>query len=199
MLTGLLRDLRYAARRLGATPAFTAAAVLTIALGVGLNAGVFSVWNGIFLSDLPVPAPDELLDIYTTVDGIDGRNEKGRINPRFTTSEYELFRDGSETLSGLLGYSVAWPIVLGGEATREIMGRYVTCNYFDVLGQPPEIGRALTSSDCQPGATPVVVLSHDFWTKAFGTDPSIVGRTISLNGRPITVAGIAAEDAYQPG
>src|SRR5690606_33938279 len=107
--------------------------------------------------------------------------------------------DGAETLHGLLGYYLAWPIVRGGEVTREIMRRYITCHYLAVLLKAPAISRALTYSDWQPGATRVVVLSYDVRRNAIGSDPAIVGRTIALNGRPITVAGIAAADAYQPG
>lgn len=191
-------DLRYALRRLTASPGFTLAAVATIALGVGVNAGAFSILNGIFYRGLPVPASAELVDIFETVDGLPGRNEKGRVNPRVTTSEYQAYRDGSRTLSGLAGYSVAWPAALAGDEPREIVGRYVTCDYFDVLRQPPALGRGLTPGDCARGAAPVVLLSHDFWTAALGADPAVVGSTLTLNRARVTVAGIAAKDAFQP-
>jgi predicted permease len=191
-------DLAYAARRMKASPAFTAAAVLTIALGVGLNVGAFSLLNSVLFGALPVPAADEIVDVRETVDGLDGRNEKGMINRRFTTAEYLALRDGSETLSGLLGYSVEWAVWLRGQPARQISGRYVTCNYFDVLRQPPVVGRGLLADDCRSGAAPVVVLGHRLWTTAFAGDPAVVGRTVTLNRAQVTVVGVAAEDVYQP-
>ena len=190
-------DIRYAARRLSASPGFTVAAVLTIAVGVGLNTGSFSVLNGIVLRDLPVPAADELVLVYQSVD-VPARNEKGAPNPHFTTAEFETYRERSETLVGLMGYSLPWPVVLGGDEPREITGRYVTCGYFDVLRQPPALGRALTADDCSRGAPPVVVLSHAFWSASYAADPSLVGREILMNSQPFTVVGIAAADAYEP-
>jgi len=198
MLTSFSGDLRHAVRRLGASPGFTLTTLVTIAIGVGLNTGVFSVVNGIFFSSLPVPGGDELVDMYETVEGVAGRTEKSRVNPWFTTSEYETLRERTATLTGLLGYSIAWPVVLGEGASRAAIGRYITCNYFDVLRQPPAVGRTLTASDCAAGADPVVVLSHEEWSRQFAADPAIVGTTITLNGRPVTVAGVASADAYQP-
>jgi predicted permease len=194
----ILSDIRYAARRLSTSPGFTVAAVLTIALGVGLNTGAFSILNGLVLRDLPVPAAEDLVLLHQSTD-VAGRNEKGSTNPRFTTSEFETYRERSEILDGLMGYSLPWPAALGGEAPRQITGRYVTCGYFEVLRQPPALGRALTAEDCSPGAAPVVVLSHAFWSVSYSADPSLVGRTVRMNDQPFTVVGIAAADAYEPG
>jgi putative ABC transport system permease protein len=192
---GIFGDIRYGIRRLSGSPGFTVAAVLTIALGVGLNAGAFSILNGLVLRDLPVPGGDALVVAYQSV----GRSEKGAPDPRFTTAELETYRDRSETLVGLMGYSLPWPAALGGATPREILGRYVTCSYFDVLRQPPAAGRALTAQDCEPGAAPVVVLSHAFWSASYAADPSLVGSSILMNGQSFTVAGIAAADAHEPG
>ena len=194
-LSSLWTDLRYAARRLTASPGFTAAAILTIALGIGLNAGVYSILNSILFSELPVPAADELVDILETVDGVPGRNP---TNTAATTSEYVTFRDQVETLAGLAGYSEIRRVFHAGTESREIPMRYVTCNYFDVLRQPPVLGRGLVASDCDPGAAPVAVLDHYYWTRNFAADPSIIGRTIQLNRQPVTVVGISAEDVFRP-
>ena len=196
---GLWSDLRYAARRLTSSPRFTLAAILTLSLGVGLNTGAFSVLNGAVLRDLPVPGGEALISAHQVVGGIPGRNERGRANPRFTTAEFETYRDRSRTLASLMGYSLPWPATLGGTEPREIDGRYVTCNYFDVLRQPPAVGRALTAEDCGRGAAPVVVLSHAFWLQRYAADPSVVGRSITMNGQTFTVVGIAAADAHEPG
>ena len=186
---GVVGDIRYAARRLWRSPGFSLAAILTMALGVGLNTGTFSILNGVVLRDLPVPESAALVIAYQSVDGVPGRNEKGQQNPRFTTAEFEAYRDRSETLVGVMGYSLPWPAALGGAAPRQITGRYVTCGYFDVLRQPPAVGRALTAEDCGRGAAPVVVLSHAFWSSSYGADPSIVGRAISMNDQSFTVVG----------
>jgi predicted permease len=149
--------------------------------------------------DLPVPASEALVSAYQSVDGISTRNERGRQNPRFTTAEFNTYRERSQTLIGVMGYSLPWPARLGGSAPREIMGRYVTCGYFDVLRQPPAAGRALTADDCQAGVAPVVVLSHAFWSESYAGDPSIVGQSITMNAQSLTVVGVAAADAYEPG
>jgi len=198
LLESWFLDVGYAVRRVRASPGFTAAAVLTVALGVGLNAGAFSILNTVLFSALPVPAADELVDIYEVVDGVDGRNEKGRLNRRFTTTEYRTFRDGAETLAGLIGYSTEWTVWLRGETSRQIVGRYVSCNYFEVLRQPAAIGRGLLPDDCRSGALPVVVLGQGVWRTTFAADPAIVGRTVTLNRAQVTVVGVATDDVYQP-
>ncbi|MGD8340994.1 MAG: ABC transporter permease, partial [Gammaproteobacteria bacterium] len=195
ILSGLGSDIRYAARRLTASQGFTTAAVLTIALGIGLNTGVFSILDGIFYSEVPAPAAHELVDILETVDGVPDRNP---TDSKATTSDYVTFRDQTETLAGLAGYSEVRRVFHAGTEPREIAMRYVTCNYFDVLQQPPALGRGLVSSDCDPGAAPVAVLDHYFWTRYLAADPSIIGRTIQLNRQSVTVVGISAEEVFRP-
>ncbi len=197
-LESWLLDIGYAVRRMRASPGFTAAAVLTVALGVGLNAGAFSILNAVLFSALPVPAAGELVDLYEVVDGLDGRNEKGWLNRRVTTSEYRTFRDDAKTLTGLIGYSTEWTVWLRGERSRQIVGRYVSCNYFEVLRQPAAIGRGLLPDDCRSGAPPVVVLGHGLWRTTFAGDPAVVGRTVTLNRAQVTVVGVAPPDVYQP-
>jgi predicted permease len=115
----------------------------------------------------------------------------------FSTSEYFAYRDGARTLSGLAAYGNArGEATLGGDAPRKILGQLVSCNYFDVLQQPPAQGRAFAAHDCEAGAALVVVLSHELWRAAFASDPRIVGRTIQLNRQQVTVAGVAAEGTY---
>ena len=189
MLSHLISDLRYAARRLAAAPGFTAAAVITIALGVGINTGIFSVLNGIALRDLPAPDADELVSIQLS------RQTAGFAGTlrRFSTSEYREYRDGTETLSGILAYSAITTVTLGGDAPQEITGTLVSCNYFEVLRYTPVLGPGLANDCDADGATPTVVLSHDLWTTAFGADPRIVGREVLLNRQAFVVAGVAPE------
>jgi predicted permease len=187
MLPHIFGDLRYAARRLSATPGFTAAAVITIALGVGINTGLFSVLNGIVLRDLPAPDAGELVSIHQTwTRGFVGVH-------RFTAEEYRAYRDGTETLSGILAYSGGTTVTLGGEAPREIAGTLVSCNYFEVLRYPAALGRGFANDCDAEGAVPTVVLGHELWTTAFGGDAGIVGREVQLNRQTFIVVGVAPQ------
>jgi predicted permease len=191
MLRHLANDLRYAARRLSASPGFTLAAVATIAIGVGINTGIFSVLNGVAFRNLPVPESDEIVGIGQTIEGIERRVFGATI--MFSTAEYRAYRDSAQTLSGLVGFSTEYRVTLGGESPTRIGGALVTCNYFEVLREPLAFGPGLGTDDCEPGAAPTVVLGHDLWMTAFGADPAIVGREVSLNRQGFTVVGVAAE------
>jgi putative ABC transport system permease protein len=195
MLMHLLSDLRYAARRLSGSPGFTAAAVATIAIGVGINTGIFSVLNGFALRDLPVPAAGELVSIYQRIEGI-GRNVHG-ARSMFSAAEYETYRDASETLSGLVAFSSPRRVTLGGDVPQELHGTLVSCNYFDVLRRPLARGPGFGPNDCaRGGAAPTVVLGHDLWSTVFAADPDIVGRAIVLNRQTFTVVGVASEGMH---
>jgi predicted permease len=185
MLAHIFADLRYAARRLAGSPGFTAAAVVTIALGVGINTGLFSVLNGIALRDLPAPDAGELVSIHQA------RGPGAWV--RFTAEEYRVYRDGTETLSGILAYSDGTTVTLGGAAPQEITGTLVSCNYFEVLRYRAALGRGFANECDAEGAVPTVVLGHDLWTTAFAADAGIVGREVQLNRRAFVVAGVAPE------
>jgi predicted permease len=186
-------DIAYAARSLRRSPGFAAAAIATIALGVGVNAGIFTVLNGLLFRDLPVPDAGELVTIAQAVEGVPGR---GAFIGSVSTAEYLAYRDEARTLAGLIAHSDPTRTTLGGESPQEILGALVTCNWFEVLQQPPLLGRALTQRDCEAGAEPVVVLGHELWTTAFAGDPNVVGRTIELNRQLFGVVGVAAADTY---
>jgi predicted permease len=192
VLRYLANDLRYAARRLAASPGFTMAAVATIAIGVGINTGIFTVLNGVALRALPVPEAGEIVGLGQTIDGVERRMYGAEI--MFSTSEYRVYRDNAATLAGLAGYSTEYRVTLGGEAPQSIGGALVTCNYFDVLREPLALGAGFRSDDCESaGAEPTVVLGHDLWTTAFSADRGIVGREVVLNRQSFTVVGIARE------
>jgi putative ABC transport system permease protein len=202
MLVNFLNDVRYATRRLLAKPAFTAAAVLTIALGIGLNVASFSVINGLLLRDLPVPEGHELVDIQRISNVVAG----GFPNPLFSVEEYEALNDRSETMSGIVAHGSGRRAVLPGDNQRDVFGTIVSCNYFDVLRQPPAHGRAFTEDDCEPGAPPVVILGRGLWETAFGADSEVVGQSVVLatespagwESRAFTVVGIASGDMFSP-
>jgi predicted permease len=194
MFSSLWSDLRYAARGLRHNPGFTAVAVLAIALGIGVNTGIFSVLNGIALRPLPAGEPSELVSVYQNVRGAHRNVSRGE-NTMFSTREYENYREHNQTLSGLMAYSNSppWTVTLGGASPREIDGEIVSCNYFEVLRQRPAVGLGFTAENCDArGAAAAVVLSHDLWTSAFASDTSIVGQSVKLNRHIFRVAGIAA-------
>jgi predicted permease len=194
MLSHFFGDLRYAARRLAAAPGFTAAAAFTIALGVGINTGIFSVFNGLALRDLPAPDADELVSVHQIIDlstlrGVE-RSWSGPPN-QFSTAEYRAYRDGARTLSGLVAYSRIYTVTLGGDTPQEVGGTLVTCNYFDVLRQVPDLGAGFAIDCDADGTAPSVVLGHELWTNTFGADPAVIGREILLNRQSFTVVGVA--------
>ena len=193
MLSSLSQDVRYVLRTLRRGPGFAAAAIAPIALGIGINTGVFSVLNNVMYRPLPAPEPNELLNIYQDFRGVQKRSVHG-ARSMFSVPEYRAYRDGSRTLSGVTAYTKPWTVTLGGRFPQEIEGVLVACNYFDVLRLRPAIGTGFTSANCDvPNAPPSVVLSHALWTRAFAADPDIVHKTITVNGLDVAVVGIAPE------
>jgi predicted permease len=170
------------------------AAIATIALGVGMNAGIFTVLNGVLFRDLPVPQAHELVSIQQGVEGVDLTARTGVGTS--SVADYEAYRQRAQTLSGLVAHSNPNETTLGGAAPTEVMGVLVSCNYFAVLQQPPALGRALAPADCRGGADPVVVLGSALWRTTFAADDAIIGRSIELNRQSFTVIGVAAEGTY---
>ena len=188
------QDVRYGLRTLRKHTLFTVVAVVTLALGIGINTGIFTVLNGVLFRDLPAPGAHELVSISQTVDG--GRPIAMSGFDTFTISEYYIYRDRAQTLSGVLVHSDPRETTLGGDVPQEVFGAIVSCNYFTVLQKPPVFGRALIEQDCEPGAPPVVVLGHGVWTTTFASDATILGRSIELDRHQFTVVGVAAEGTY---
>src|SRR6266446_5123136 len=173
----LAQDLRYALRILRKSPGFTAAAVLSLALGIGINTAVFSLINAVLLKALPVKNPEQLVVF----------NHRNDISYPM----YQDLRDGNTLLSGLLcRFTIPDSMSASGE-TERISAELVSGNYFQVLGVGALVGRTLTPDDARvPGAEPVIVLSYGFWRRRFGSDPGVVGKTIRLDGHPMVVVGI---------
>ncbi|HSB09710.1 MAG TPA: ABC transporter permease [Blastocatellia bacterium] len=178
-------DLRYGARMLVKNPGFTLIAVLTLALGIGVNTAVFSVVNAVMLKPLPVARPDELVSLYTS----------DFSGPRYGASSYRDYldmRDRAEVLDGLIAY---WRQTVslrrGGQAEEFINADIVTGNFFDVVGVRPAVGRTfLPEEDRTPGTHAVAVMSYGCWQRRFGSDPNLVGTTITINNLGFTVIGI---------
>jgi predicted permease len=191
LLSSFWIDLRYAVRTLRKNPAFVAVAVLAVGLGIGVNTGIFTILNGVALKPLPLPGATRLVHIYQTFRGPNPRNVHGALS-LFSVPEYDDYRDHGRTLSGLVAYGPFLAVTLAGPRPQELYGQFASCNYFDVLQQRPGLGRGFVAADCAaPGASAVIVLSHDLWRTTFGADLGIVGRAITLNRQPFTVAGVA--------
>lgn len=191
MLSHIRQDVRYALRTFARNPGFALAAILPIALGIGINTGVFAILNSVAWRSLPVPASDALVSVHQDFRGGPRRMVHG-ARSLFSLPEYRAYRDESRTLAGVMGYSREWTVTLGLESSAEIDGILVTCNYFDVLGLRPAIGTGLMPAHCaSSGVPPVVVLSHALWKSAFHGDPGILGQPIVLNGHDVTVVGVA--------
>ena len=194
LLENFLSDLRFGARTLRKNPGFTAVAVLTLALGIGLNTGIFTILNGAALRLLPVPHAEEVIAVSQTYRKLQGpihRNVRQNAS-FFSYSEYTAYRDQNDVFSGLLAYAPFVEVNMGGAHPQHLIGALTSCNYFDVLEVPPALGRGFTDAQCIAGNTaPAVVLSDGLWRSAFGADASIVGKRVILNRIPFTVIGVA--------
>jgi macrolide transport system ATP-binding/permease protein len=183
----LLKDLRFGARSLWKSPGFTLVAVASLALGIGANTAIFSLVNTVLLRPLPARDPSRLVSV-----SVFGKDDSMFA---FSYPTYKDFRDRSgDVLSGIFAERLG-PMSLSRDGNNQrVWGYLVTGNYFDVLGVGAAKGRALTSDDDRaPLASPVAVLSHGSWVRRFGSDPSIVGKDIVLNGHPFRVVGVMPE------
>jgi predicted permease len=186
-----LKDVRFGLRVLWKSKGFTAVAVLTLALGIGVNTAIFSGVSAFVLRPLPgAGEPDRLVMLFETpVDGEGGFND-------FSYPDYLDYRSQSDVFDGVLVHDLVQAALGGdGEQTDVAWGQLVTGNFFDVLKVRMQLGRGfLPEEDATPGTHPVVVLSQDLWRTRFGGDRSLIGKTIQLNGHPFTVVGVAAEE-----
>ncbi len=180
LLGDLWDDLRYAGRMLRKQPGFAAAAVVTLALGIGANTAIFSLVNAMLLQRLPVANRDRLVYVH-----------RSSIGSVFSYPMYSALRDGNHVLDGLAAWGGIQASLNADNTTDLVSGVIVTGNFFDLLGITAERGRLLsTSDDVTPGAHPVAVVGHDFWQTRFGGRPDIVGLEIRLNGHVFTVVGV---------
>jgi putative ABC transport system permease protein len=180
-----LQDLRYAARSVFRNPGFTAVAVLCLSLGIGLNAAIFSVVDGVLLQPYPYPETDRILVLHTT-------NQRARINRAGVSwLDYKDWRDQNTTFLSMAAFTGRTLTISDGTAEPErFSGSTVSWNLFGLLGTPPAVGRDFGPDDDRLGAEPVVMLSDEVWQRRYNGDRSILGRSISINARPHTVIGV---------
>jgi len=180
------QDVRYGLRMLGKNPGFTAIAVVTLALGIGVNTAIFTMFNTL-LRPLPVKDPDMVVRIESNLHG-----------SRFSFPEFAYYRDHSQVFSDLIAYADE-KVLLGGntasEEAEEVTGDFVSENFFSTLGANAALGHTFSSAeDHSLDKESIVVLSNRFWQKRFAGDPGIVGRTLLLNGKSFTVIGVAERE-----
>jgi putative ABC transport system permease protein len=204
----LFQDFRLGARTLRKTPGFTAIAVLTLALGLGINTAVFSVVNAVMIRSLPYPEPGRLISLWEE----SGRQSLRQFSSsgttvgsgggpqRTTVSVANLvdYQKQAHAFSGLAAYDIT-PMNLTGNGTPErIQGETVTAGFFGVLGMEAVQGRTFLPEDDRPDASPVVVVTDGFWQRRLGADTAVLGRTIMLDGKPRQVIGVLPRGFESP-
>jgi putative ABC transport system permease protein len=191
-LESMVADIRYALRALRHSPGFTAVVVTTLALGIGANTAIFSVVRGVLLKPLPHRDGDRLVHLRHSREG------PGGANVTFSVPEVRDLRTGVPSLAGIAEYS-SWSVIYqNSEGAERIPVGLVTGNYFEVMGLSTVVGRPTGPSDDGPSASPVAVLTHEFWLKRFGGDPAIVGKQLTLDRRPVTVIGVLQPAPFFP-
>jgi predicted permease len=179
----LWQDIRYGFKLLVKNPGFTAAAIFSLTIGIGLNSTIFCLVDRMLLQPLPVERPDELVLIRIHM-------EKGGSSLSLPYPEYLELRNQCKTLAGIIGSSRHAAILSNGDVSELVPREVVTTNYFTVLGIKPHLGRFFLDND-KDASTPVAVISYGLWQRRFGGDPAIVGKAIELTRQQITVIGIA--------
>src|SRR5688572_11397519 len=190
MLQTAWKDVRYGLRQLRLNPAFTAIAVLSLALGIGANTAIFQLVNAVRLRTLPVANPQDLAYIDFPPKSMRSGNFSTR-SARLTYALWEQVQKQQQAFSGTFAWSATrFNLAAGGEA-RYAEGMYVSADFFRVLGVPPILGRTFTGDDDQPGCgSPGAVISYAFWQRELGGDPNAPARTVNLNGRVFPILGV---------
>ncbi|MYH49761.1 MAG: ABC transporter permease [Gammaproteobacteria bacterium] len=193
-MDGLARDIRLAARRLLKAPAFTLIAAGTLALGIGVNTAIFSVVDAVLLRDLPYDAPDELVTVW-----LDKTRREGPEREWLTPGDFEEYRSAPNLFAEIGAWGGINPTLTGVGEPQVVTAAAVTEGMFErVLKVEPAHGRGFLPEEDIPGGAAVVVLSHGFWQRNFGADPSVLGRTLSLNEVPAVVVGVMPEGFAPP-
>src|SRR5215510_4307750 len=178
----LWQDLRYGARMLMKNPGLTSIAALTLALGIGANTAMFSLIDAVLLKSLPVRRPDELVS----------------LSGEYSYHGLRVMREYDQVSTGLAAFTdVRLGVSIAGQDEPTVLGHLVSGNYFSVLGVNPILGRLLGDDDDRaPGAHPVAVISYGYWSRRFGGDPAVIGKTISLAGIPFTIIGVTQPEFF---
>jgi predicted permease len=185
-------DLRYGFRQLRMNRGFSIAAIATLALGIGATSAVFAVFDGVLLRPLPFASPDRLYSLYE----VNSRANVGRT--RVTPLNFLDWQDQAKSFSGMAGHIGTGFTLTGTGEPIFTLGQVVTPNFLDVLGVRPMLGRNFLPNEDEPGRHHVAILNHALWTTHYGADPSIVGRTVTINGEPCLIVGVMAPSFTYP-
>jgi predicted permease len=178
------QDVRYALRGMRTSPGFTSAAVLVLAIGIGATVAAFSAFNVVALRPLPVRDPDTLVRFQ--------RHSLERSATEVAYPAVAFYREHTRVLTAVLAMTTSRLSVEGADQPPSTF--FVTPNFFDELGATAQLGRLFRVGDDDPGAPPAVVVGHGFWVSHFGADPSVVGTSVRLNGKAVTILGVAARE-----
>jgi putative ABC transport system permease protein len=201
-IESVLQDARYALRQLRRSHGFTFAAVCALALGIGSNAAIFTVFDNVLLRNLPVRDPSRLILL-----GESSRYETGRLNLNagpadlaFAYPAYQTLRNSSRGIDDLAAFSYGTAVLTWNGSTSYVNMQLVSGNYFSLLGVRPVLGRALTPADDREyHANSVVVISQGYWRTRFGADPSILDRMVTIDGQTYTIVGVVRHDGIFTG
>lgn len=200
----VIQDCRFAVRTLRKSPVFTAVAVLTLAMGIGANAAIFTLVNALMLKDLPVASPETLVRLGNNNDCCVGSwtNDNGEFS-FFSTESYEYLRKNVPEFEHLAAMQAGFayrPVVVrrdgSQDVARSVMGEFVSGNYFTTFGLAAGFGRLFSDRDDLPGAPMTAVMSYETWKTRFNADTSVVGSTFWVNTKPLTIVGIAPKGFY---
>ncbi len=180
----LFQDARYAARTLLKNPTFTAVAVVALALGIGANSAIFSVVNSVLLRPLPFKDPERLVTVW------EDRTRRGFPRDTPAAANYVDWRDQNQVFDAMAAIADQSFNLTGAGEPERISGKRVSASLFPLLGVEPLVGRAFPAEEDQPGGERVVMLSHGLWQRRFGSDRTIVGKQLTLNGESHTVVGV---------
>src|SRR5579862_8412480 len=194
----MIRDIRHAFRVLLKNPGFSLIAILTLALGIGANAAIFSLVYGVLLRPLPYQNGDSLVILHQ-------RTSRGPNDVQFSFKEIEDYRHLSHTLESVVEHHTMNFLLLSKDSAERVNTAVVSPNFFEVLGIRPLMGRTFVEADDAPGAPAVLIMSFEYW-RARGSDPNIVGKVYQMNDRPHTVVGVlppipqypVENDVYMP-
>ena len=185
-IEGTLRDVRHALRLIRTKPGFSAAALLSLALGIGANTAIFSVLNGVLIRPLPYPEPDALVGVFNTVVIQGQRIENAGLSPGM----YAACTQGSRAFERFGVWSSGAATVTGMGDAEQIVSVTATQGVLPALGVPAYLGRWFSNEDDTPGTPQTAILSHAYWQRKFGADPEVVGRSIVIDFIPRQVIGV---------
>ncbi len=186
-LSDLIRDLKYALRRLFRTPGFTFAAVITLALGIGANTAIFSLIDGVLIKPLPFPESDRLIGVWQTAPGVNIKDLNACI------ADYVTYREHSKTLKEVAIWFGRNLTVTGFAEPERVEGLSATFGLLPLLGVHPILGRAFTGKDDDDKSPEVVMLGYGYWQRRFGGDPKVIGRRIMADGAAREIIGVLPE------